>query len=143
MTIPENVKLVGLVALLGGVGTIIYKSATQSDRLKDAIEDIRHAQTLISSSIKTIESAKTDISEVRQELKTLQDLAVNTRKDLEILRQERVQLEKTVKETLKSSREVMREQRELVEDFMREKKQKDAAIDSIPRPNIIPLSQIK
>jgi chromosome segregation ATPase len=131
MLIPEKVKFVGLIALLGGVGTLIYRSATQNDRLREAIENIRTAQGLITSSIATIESAKGDIGNVRKDLQNLQKLAETAQIDLKNLQTERQQLEKTVKETLINSREMMREQRRLVDEFQSKKKQEDAKVDSI------------
>jgi chromosome segregation ATPase len=131
MVIPEKIKFVGSIALLSGVGVLIYKSATQSSRLHEAIDNIRTAQSLISSSIATIESAKNDIKDVRQDLKSIQDLAKNAQEKLDNLRQERQQLDKTIKETLTNSRQVIREQRQLVEDFQKEKKKEDAVVDSI------------
>jgi chromosome segregation ATPase len=131
MIIPEKVKFVGLIALLGGVGVLIYKSATQTDRLREAIDNIRTAQTLIKSSIDTIESAKSDIKNVRQELKSLQILAINAQNNLEKLRQERQDLEKTIKETLSNSRQVIKEQKLLVEEFQKQRQKEVAKVDSI------------
>ena len=140
MAIVEKLKFVGSIALLGGVGVLIYQSATQSSRLHAAIDNIRAAQTLITSSIATIESAKNDIKDVRQDLKRLQDLALNAQNDLQTLRQERLQLEKTVKETLTNSREVIREQRRLVDEFQRQKRTEDAIVDSISTLVTLPFS---
>jgi DNA repair exonuclease SbcCD ATPase subunit len=133
MIIPEKVKFVGLIAMLSGVGVLIYQSATQNARLHAAIENIRTAQSLIKSSIDTIESAKGDIKNVRQELKSLQTLAINAQNNLEKLRQERQDLEKTVKETLSNSRQVIREQKLLVERFQQQKNVEMAKVDSISR----------
>jgi chromosome segregation ATPase len=133
MIISEKVKFVGLIAMLSGVGVLIYQSATQNARLHAAIENIRTAQSLIKSSIDTIESAKGDIKNVRQELKSLQTLAINAQNNLEKLRQERQDLEKTVKETLSNSRQVIREQKLLVERFQQQKNVEMAKVDSISR----------
>jgi chromosome segregation ATPase len=133
MIIPEKAKFVGLIAMLSGVGVLIYQSATQNARLHAAIENIRTAQSLIKSSIDTIESAKGDIKNVRQELKSLQTLAINAQNNLDKLRQERQDLEKTVKETLSNSRQVIREQKLLVERFQQQKNVEMAKVDSISR----------
>ncbi len=141
MTIPENVKMVGLIALIGGVGTLIFRAATQNDRLREAIEDIRKAQTLIKSSIDTIEIAKTGIKDVQFELKSLKSIAEASQTKLETLREERQQFEKSIKETVLNSREVMRNQKQLVDEFQKLKKERDAQVDSIKPLVILPLPQ--
>lgn len=129
--LAEKIKFVGMVAILGGVGALIYKSATQSDRLHEAIDNIRTAQSLIKCSIDTIESAKTDIKCVKENLKSLQEMAGITQKNLDILRQERVQLEKTIKETLSNSRTIIRGQKDIVDEFQNLKRTQDSIVDNV------------
>jgi chromosome segregation ATPase len=129
--LAEKIKFVGMVAILGGVGALIYQSATQNARLHEAIDNIRTAQSLIKCSIDTIESAKTDIKGVKENLKSLQTMAVITQKDLEFLRQERQQLEKTIKETLSNSRTIIRGQKDIVDEFQNLKKTQDSIVDNV------------
>jgi chromosome segregation ATPase len=129
--LAEKIKFVGMVALLGGVGALIYKSATQSERLHEAIDNIRTAQSLIKCSIDTIESAKTDIKGVRENLKSLREMALIAQKDLNVLHQERQQLEKTIKETLSNSRTIIRGQKDIVDEFQNLKRTQDSIVDNV------------
>jgi chromosome segregation ATPase len=131
MVINEKIKYAIRMSIVGGVGFLIYKAATTNDRLRDAIDHIQKAQTLITSSIATIESAKGDIKDVRTDLQKLQDLAKTTQSNLDKLRAERENLEKTVKETLSNSRTVIKEQRHLVDEFQKLKSQQDSIVGII------------
>jgi predicted RNase H-like nuclease (RuvC/YqgF family) len=131
MVIPEKVKLVGLTALLGGVGVLVYKSATQSDRLQEAISHIRCAQDSIAASKQMIEVAKNDIFVVRGELKSLQAMAGQAQINLEALRQERQQLVSSIKESVTTSREVLARQKVLVLEFEKQKKEEEKKVENI------------
>jgi chromosome segregation ATPase len=143
MVIPEKVKLVGLTALLGGMGVLIYKSATQSDRLQDAIAHIRNAQDSIMASKQIIEAAKNDITSVRGELKSLQEMAGKAQINLENLRQERQQLELSINKTLATGRQLLLGQRELVVEFQKQKKVQDSIVDVITPLVTYPFNQKK
>jgi chromosome segregation ATPase len=143
MAIPESIKTVGTIALLVGGGVMVYQSLTASNRLHEAIKDIRAAQVLIKGSIDTIESAKMDVKDVQKQLKLLQDLASESKKTLDNLRSERAQLEKTIKESVANSRDMMREQKRIVDEFQKEKRAQDALVDRISKLEAVPLSPIK
>jgi chromosome segregation ATPase len=143
MAIPESIKTVGTIALLVGGGVMVYQSLTASNRLHEAIKDIRAAQVLIKGSIDTIESAKMDVKDVQKQLKLLQDLASESKKTLDNLRSERAQLEKTIKESVANSRDMMREQKRIVDEFQKEKRDQDALVDRISKLEAVPLSPIK
>jgi predicted RNase H-like nuclease (RuvC/YqgF family) len=140
MVIPENVKLVGLTALLGGVGALIYKSATQSDRLQEAIAHIRTAQDSIAASKQIIEVAKNDIFAVRGELKSLQAMAGQAQINLEALRQERQQLVSSIKESVTTSREVLARQKSLVLEFEKQRKEEEKKVENISELITYPLN---
>jgi chromosome segregation ATPase len=143
MIIPEKVKLIGLTALLGGVGVLMYKSATQSERLQEAIDHIRKAQDSIAASKQIIEVAKNDINAVRGELRSLQAMAGQAQINFEALRQERQQLEKSINQTLLTGRQVIDNQRALVAAFQKKKKLEDAKVDSISELITYPFNQKK
>ncbi len=140
MVIPEKVKLVGLTALLGGVGVLIYKSATQSDRLQEAIAHIRSAQDSITASKQIIEVAKHDITAVRGELQSLQKMAGQAQINLEALRQERQRLEISIKETLSNGREVLNKQRAMVLEFEKQRKEEEKKVENISELITYPLN---
>ena len=131
MVISEKVKLVGLTALLGGGGVLLFKSATQSAHLREAIDCIRTAQDSIAAAKHIIDGAKNDINSVRGELKSLQEMAGKAQINLEALRQERQQLEKSINQTLSTGRQVLDNQRALVFEFQKQKQKEDAKVDSI------------
>jgi chromosome segregation ATPase len=143
MVIPEKVKLVGLTALLGGVGFMVYSSATRSDGLKEAIAHIQSAQVAITESKQIIEVAKNDINSVRGELQKLQVMAGQAKINLEALRQERQHLEKSINQNVLKSREVLKEQHDLVEEFQKLKKEEQTKVNNIPKVITFPFNQKK
>jgi chromosome segregation ATPase len=139
MAIPESFKTVGTIALLGGIGMMIYQSLTSNDRLREAISNIREAQVLIKGAKDTIESAKLDVKSVQTELRILQNLATESQKNLDRLRDERQQLEKTIKESVANSRDMMKEQKRIVDEFQKQKRVQEAVVDSISKLIAVPL----